>query len=236
MHAEEGARHDEAMSGDIAERVRSIVAAAEETAGAIRSDAEKQAAARLRELEDSTKGYVAEARARVEAHAKERSARITEISERLTAEAEDLLKHVRNADQLRRQLEEAQIALGQAAERMNREASRGWRDFGAKSIAAAAQPTEEPAPQPAEPQPVAEERSRRFQRLGRHRQEQPAPGGQASGDKRVDIARLIALQMAVAGSERPEVEEHLRSSFDLDDPAPVLDAVFGELEAEQRRA
>jgi vacuolar-type H+-ATPase subunit H len=40
-------------------------------------------------------------------------------------------------------------------------------------------------------------------------------------------ARLVALQMAVAGGNRGEVEAHLRRAFELSDPADILDDIFG---------
>ena len=40
-------------------------------------------------------------------------------------------------------------------------------------------------------------------------------------------ARLVALQMAVAGGNRGEVEAHLRRAFDLDEPDGILDDIFG---------
>ena len=40
-------------------------------------------------------------------------------------------------------------------------------------------------------------------------------------------ARLVALQMAVAGGKRDEVATHLRRTFDLDDVTQILDDVFG---------
>jgi hypothetical protein len=40
-------------------------------------------------------------------------------------------------------------------------------------------------------------------------------------------ARLVALQMAVAGSARVEVEAHLRKTFSLDEPGTILNDVFG---------
>ena len=49
-----------------------------------------------------------------------------------------------------------------------------------------------------------------------------SPGGdQALG------ARLVALQMAVAGGNRGEVEAHLRRAFDLSEPGSILDDIFG---------
>ena len=47
-------------------------------------------------------------------------------------------------------------------------------------------------------------------------------------DPRLDDARLVALQMAVAGRSRDEVEAHLRQAFDVRDPEPILDHVFAE--------
>jgi hypothetical protein len=40
-------------------------------------------------------------------------------------------------------------------------------------------------------------------------------------------ARLVALQMAVAGSARIEVEEHLRKTFSMEEPGAILNDVFG---------
>jgi hypothetical protein len=48
-------------------------------------------------------------------------------------------------------------------------------------------------------------------------------------------ARLVALQMAVAGGNRGEVESHLRRAFDLDEPGSILDDIFGSgTDAEKR--
>jgi hypothetical protein len=46
-------------------------------------------------------------------------------------------------------------------------------------------------------------------------------------DARFDGARLVALQMAVAGSTREEVHSELQRAFRLADPSPILDDVFG---------
>jgi hypothetical protein len=40
-------------------------------------------------------------------------------------------------------------------------------------------------------------------------------------------ARVVALHMAKAGGQRGEVETHMRRAFELDDPQPILDEVFG---------
>jgi hypothetical protein len=55
--------------------------------------------------------------------------------------------------------------------------------------------------------------------------EAPEPRG-FDGDDML-AARLVALQMAVAGSARDEVEAHLRKTFELDEPGTILNDVFG---------
>jgi hypothetical protein len=40
-------------------------------------------------------------------------------------------------------------------------------------------------------------------------------------------ARLLATQMAVSGASRTEIEERLRSDFDIEDTDGILDAILG---------
>ncbi|HXV04377.1 MAG TPA: hypothetical protein VFP23_00535 [Solirubrobacterales bacterium] len=40
-------------------------------------------------------------------------------------------------------------------------------------------------------------------------------------------ARLLATQMAVSGSSREEIEQRLRSGFDIEDTNEILDAILG---------
>jgi hypothetical protein len=42
-----------------------------------------------------------------------------------------------------------------------------------------------------------------------------------------DGARLLAAQMAVAGSSREEIETRLRDEFGIQDAAPILDGILG---------
>ena len=48
----------------------------------------------------------------------------------------------------------------------------------------------------------------------------PRRGGSAG-------ARLLATQMAVSGASREEIEERLRSGFEIDDTSEILDAILG---------
>ncbi|MFL5909386.1 MAG: hypothetical protein ACJ768_02285, partial [Gaiellaceae bacterium] len=55
----------------------------------------------------------------------------------------------------------------------------------------------------------------------------PAERTRAEEDDELLGARLVALQMAVAGGNRGEVEAHLVRAFDLPNPQSILDDVFG---------
>lgn len=51
----------------------------------------------------------------------------------------------------------------------------------------------------------------------------PAPG-QRSGSAG---ARLLATQLAVSGAGREEIEQRLRSGFEIEDTSEILDAILG---------
>ena len=58
----------------------------------------------------------------------------------------------------------------------------------------------------------------------------PAQGAaqtSSAGRRDVSAARLVAIEMAVAGRTRDEVDAHLRDAFDVDDTRALLDDVFG---------
>jgi len=47
------------------------------------------------------------------------------------------------------------------------------------------------------------------------------------GRRDLSAARLVAIEMAVAGRTRDEVDGHLHDAFDVDDTRALLDDVFG---------
>ncbi|MFL5900246.1 MAG: hypothetical protein ACJ75S_03525 [Solirubrobacterales bacterium] len=49
----------------------------------------------------------------------------------------------------------------------------------------------------------------------------PGPRSTSAG------ARLLATQMAVSGSSREEIEQRLRSGFDIENTSEILDAILG---------
>jgi uncharacterized protein involved in high-affinity Fe2+ transport len=55
----------------------------------------------------------------------------------------------------------------------------------------------------------------------------PAGEPAAAGRRDLSAARLVAIEMAVAGRTREQVDAHLRHDFDVDDTRALLDDVFG---------
>jgi vacuolar-type H+-ATPase subunit H len=48
-----------------------------------------------------------------------------------------------------------------------------------------------------------------------------------TGESTAAGARLLATQMAVSGSSREEIEARLRNGFEIEDTAPIVDAILG---------
>jgi len=55
----------------------------------------------------------------------------------------------------------------------------------------------------------------------------PAPPRRPFGSQPSEGARLLATQMAVAGSNREEIQSRLSHEFGIHDTGPMLDAILG---------
>ncbi|HEX2266042.1 MAG TPA: hypothetical protein VHH14_07145 [Solirubrobacterales bacterium] len=68
----------------------------------------------------------------------------------------------------------------------------------------------------------------RLRAVGAEEPDAPTPR-RREDDKRTDAAgaRLLATQMAVEGSSREEIEQRLRSRFEVEDTDAILDAILG---------
>jgi hypothetical protein len=210
-----GVAGEESVSGELGERVRALVAAAEGMAAAVRSDADNYAAERRREADVESERRLREASEQADALLAERLARISDLSDRIMERAEAVLERLESAEEVRAQLTELTRALGDTAQRIAGE-------LGGERMAHGAQRTD---PEPEPEHPMADE-----VRPLRPPSEQPRPPLRPvrETDTRLDDARLVALQMAVAGRSRDEVKAHLRQAFDVRDPEPILDHVFAE--------
>lgn len=321
--------HDESISAEISERVRSVISAAEAAAAAIRLEADQEAQLRRRAAEAEVSRYLEEAKREADELLHARMRRISEISDAVIQGSESILMRMEDAQEVKRRLETLVRSLAETAETLADERSRDLAELepagsGEPPAAAAApapeqQPAAEPgafvessspevetaepsspkvetaerdaessaaagpdpgagpsptetavaaAPEPpapvataeppgpaaaamaeqASPEPTATdeeptatdepgragspvEKLRAATHAGKPGtgvgEEEPRGFAAIEGDELLS-ARLVALQMAVAGSSRVEVEGHLRKVFDLPDPDGVLNDVFGQ--------
>jgi hypothetical protein len=238
------------VSAEVAERVRAVISAAEAAASALRHEAEQDAQMRRRATEEEARHYLEDARRDAEAFLRERQRRISELSDQILERSEHILVRLDRAEEVRAQLQELVEALGQTAERLAREASAAAAPgAAAPAPEVASEPDPEPGPVAAEEPPLVETEPVPDAEPAIAEQEpEPEvvelPGSEDVGPPRRDrdaeddedlAARLVALQMAVAGANRGEVETHLSVNFTLTDPARILDDVFGQgTEADKR--
>ena len=244
------------FAGDASQRVHSIVSAAESEAAGLLRDAEREADLIRREGQAEAERILDEARIRADDLVNERMHRISELSDGIVEQTEMLFDRMDAADHVRRQLDGLLRSLGEAAEAVSREAAarrpaaRPTHTASRTPAPAPRRAAPAPPPRAAEPLPPAprpEPVSRPYRepapapapppepRRPEPLRRAPAPVSRADngpraddpGDARFDGARLVALQMAVAGSTREEVHAELQRAFRLDDPSSILDDVFG---------
>ena len=230
------------FAGDASQRVHSIVSAAESEAAGLLRDAEREAEMMRREAQAEAERILDEARVRADDLVAERMQRISELSDAIVEQTELLFDRFDSADQVRRQLDGLLRSLGEAAENVSREASVRRPPVSrpaaprppAQQISRPPAPRTEPAPRYSEhvaAPPVAPAAPRRPDPLDRAPEPPPTtangPTVEDTSDARFDGARLVALQMAVAGSTREEVAAELQRAFRLQDPSSILDDVFG---------
>lgn len=212
------------LGADLAAHVESIVRAAEREARV----AEQAIAEQRRSAEDEARRYLAAARLEVDAETAARAARVETLSSAARRLADELTDAV---DALRRELRrDAEDALPRtpwpaqapapppAAPDEERPASAS-----AREPAWTRTPPEPATPPAPEPAPIVAGAMPRDAAAS-------APAGTAASDADVPVpsaARLVAIEMAVGGSSRAEVEEHLRTRIGVADPQPLLDDVFG---------
>ncbi len=180
-------RHDPAT----ADRVTSIIEAAERAASALIDSADAKA-----------KRYLEEAEAEADRVAADRLEGLVETTDALVARAEEIREESERLLETLRRTGFRVESGGNGVVRSEAAAARG------KHLSAV--PTEpEPAAGIAEPsEPGVEDESP-------HRSESAAG------------ARLLATQMAVSGSSREEIETRLRSGFEIEDTASIVDAILG---------
>jgi F0F1-type ATP synthase membrane subunit b/b' len=278
---------EDSISDEISERVRSVLAAAESAATAIRHEAEQQVQLKMRAADAERARLLEDARSEAEALLQERIKRISELSDSLIEGAETILMRLASAEEAKRQLDTMVRALAQTAADLAAESRHGRTSpeatpeppvmeaapepevaqpepDPAPRVRVVPDPVEEPAkaelkpveavpdededievvdavevvedepepePEPEKPSPVERLRKAAAARGENGAKDEATAAAEPEqrgfdGDDML-AARLVALQMAVAGSARNEVEAHLRKTFSLDEPGAILNDVFG---------
>lgn len=183
-------RHDPAT----ADRVTSIIEAAEQAASALIDSADAKA-----------KRYLEEAEAEADRAVAARLEGLVEATDALVSQAEEIRRESeRLLEALRRTGARVEPGANGAARAEAVAAARGKHLSAVPSEPGAA--LEPERGEPAEP---------------RDEQLPPQRSGSPAG------ARLLATQMAVSGSSREEIEARLRSGFEIEDTALILDAILG---------
>jgi hypothetical protein len=233
LSEQSGAGGEESVSGELGERVRALVAAAEGMAAAVRSDADNYALSRRREADVEAERRLREASEQADALLAERLSRISDLSDRILERAEAVLERLDQAEEVRGQLESLTHALGETAQRVARELGESTSSTPSDAPVLPVLVEHEGDGEDGENEeehPMADQ----VRPLRPPSEREPTPlrsighVPREDADTRLDDARLVALQMAVAGRTRDEVGAHLRAAFDVGDPDVILDHVFVE--------
>ncbi len=211
------------VAEEVSKRVTSILEAVEKEAARLREEAR-----------DEARRYMEYAKRRADGLVAERQRRIAELSDSMLRNAEAVLAKLEGAQPVRAGFEDLVRSLGDAAERLAEEVGTGdgfdavTLDEPAGRAPVPVQPPQMPAPD-AEPAPAPEPDAGLAAHAGAmpvHTAPASAPEAEAPPEQHDPAPTLVAIQMAADGSTRGEVETHLRN-LSSEDPAPVLDRLFG---------
>ena len=224
-------RTRESIADAAGEQVRSIVEAAEATASRIRGEAEEEAR-RVR----------ADARSDAQTTQADAAGRASEQIEPVSKAAAAMLDRIEVFD---RELTAVFEAMRSGAARLNAELDQLHRELEQASQAGAAgatraeavraEPVLEAEPEPvalAEPEPAAAvaEPEPAPQAQPAATRSRSAAAASNAGNSDDEAARLIALNMALNGSSRAEVDRYLSENYELADQGALVDDVFASVD------
>jgi len=216
---------EQSVGSEAGRQVRALLDSAEQVAAALREGAERDAAVhreeadtRLREAEIESQRIIDAARRQADSLLAERRRLLEDLSDAIAARAGSLLEPLDRAAAARRELDDVLRALADAADRLAKSEPAGTDSHASVGDRGRAEPSREPDPAA---------RASRGEDDGGRASPDAAPGADSPVDDSGG-ARLVAAQMAAAGSSRGEVAGHLQRTFELADLHTILDDVFGD--------
>lgn len=244
------------IADDVARRVHSVVSMAEQLADCVRRDAER----RRLETDHEAERRLAAAREEADQIVADQAARLSVLSQELAVRADAVFAEIEAAEAARDRLRRSLTLLGQTNVALGRLAGEETEDSAGKAPldsprgpADAHEGQDPPQSPPSADDPSAGVPEARLE----PRQSPPeagtapaetsegrsAPPGNGGGPRMtpransppdrsdsLEAARLVAFQMAIAGSTRAEVAGHLSRTFGVSDPQSILDEAFGSAE------
>jgi DivIVA domain-containing protein len=220
------------LAGAASDQVRAIVEAAEATAAQVRSEAEEDARRIRSEARNDAKAAQASAAARA-------GERVSQVSESASAMLERIEAIDRELSALLDELRAGATRVGAELSHLQ-ESLQDTTAVGAVAVAgsepepAAPEPRapepEPPAPDPAPPEPEPAPGRARATAKPAGASTTTGPGSVRDKPSDHEGARLIALNMALNGSPRDEIDRYLSEHYELQDRGALLDEVFASVE------
>lgn len=205
------ADRDEGERSTIGSRIESIIAAAEQAAAGIRQDAEENA-----------RRYYEDSRQRADEVAVARMREVADLTDGLIKRAKTVAQQ---SDELIAALEEAgRQAMSAARSGARREPAPAPEAGGAEADPLAPPPASEAPPPRHEPREAPATLSPPVRAEGQPSQP-TAPEPSAAPAQVSQGARLLATQMAVAGSSRDQIARRLHDEFGIRDASAILNEI-----------
>lgn len=230
-------RRSESLAAQASDQVRAIVEAAESTAAQIQSEAEAEAKEIRREARAEAKSAREEATSQAAQYVADVSESTSAMLERLSAMEQELGGMADNlrtgATRVGSDLKLLETNLVEVKDAVSPRPAEFEPMAGEPAEAAPAPGLAEPASEP-EPEPVAEEpeaepaEAAAEEPVARDRPSSPGSPGQTADD--MEGARLIALNMALNGTPRDEVDRYLAENFELADRGALIEEVYASVE------
>jgi hypothetical protein len=212
-------------------QVRAVLSAAEQQAREIRERAEHEAReireraegwsresaeereATLRQIQEDGLTYLEEAKSKADAVLNERAEPLFQFSEVIKQRANRVIGLLEDAERVKGELRELVNAAGPG---LDRAVAQARAEVG--GAVALAEPPRPDVVESVEEDPTGAQE----------------PASEPDPDA-AESARLVALQMAIQGRTRGDVEERLEATFALPNPQDVLDDVFGAGSSQSHR-